>query len=97
MSIAGVYHSSSRRSSEEFHADNDPIHLPGPLRELRIWESLPITKVTVGQDKRSVRLYVKGLQEGHIHDLKTPGVRSIDGESVLHPQAYSTLNYIPKE
>ena len=56
-----------------------------------------ITKVTVGQDGKSVRLFVKGLQEGHIHDLKTPGVRSADGESVLHPQAYYTLNYIPKE
>ena len=56
-----------------------------------------ITKVTVGQDKKSVRLYVKGLQEGHIHDLKTPGVKSADSESVLHPQAYYTLNYIPKE
>ena len=56
-----------------------------------------ITKVIVGQDKKSVRLYVKGLQEGHIHDLKTPGVRSDYGESVLHPQAYYTLNYIPKE
>ena len=56
-----------------------------------------ITKVIVGQDKKSVRLTVKGLQEGHIHDLKTPGVRSADGEGVLHPQAYYTLNYVPKE
>ena len=44
-----------------------------------------------------MRVYVKGLQEGHIHDLKTPGVKSADGEGVLHPQAYYTLNYVPKE
>ncbi len=56
-----------------------------------------ITKVEVGKDNRSVRLYVKGLQEGHIHDLAAAGVRSSDGESLLHPQAYYTLNYIPRK
>ena len=35
-----------------------------------------ITKVEVGKDGKSVRLYVDGLQEGHIHDLTLPGVRS---------------------
>jgi hypothetical protein len=38
---------------------------------------------------------VKGLQEGHIHDLTASGVKSTDGESLLHPQAYYTLNYVP--
>jgi glucose/arabinose dehydrogenase len=56
-----------------------------------------ITKVVVGKDGRSVRLYVDGLQEGHIHDLKAAGVRSKEDEPLLHPQAYYTLNYIPKE
>jgi hypothetical protein len=56
-----------------------------------------ITRVEVGKDNRSVRLYVKGLQEGHIHDLTAPGVRSSEGEPLLHPQAYYTLNYIPKK
>jgi glucose/arabinose dehydrogenase len=55
-----------------------------------------ITKVAVGADGKSVRLYVDKLQEGHIHDLTVPGLRSVDGESVLHPQAYYTLNYIPE-
>ncbi len=36
-----------------------------------------ITKVEVGKDGKSVRLYVDGLQEGHIHDLAVPGVRSV--------------------
>jgi hypothetical protein len=56
-----------------------------------------ITKVAVGADGKSVRLYVDGLQEGHIHDLAVPGVRSRDGEGLLHPQAYYTMNYIPKK
>jgi hypothetical protein len=55
-----------------------------------------ITKVVVGQDQKSVRLYIDGLVEGHIHDLKLPGLRSAEGNPLLHPQAYYTLNYLPK-
>lgn len=56
-----------------------------------------ITGVTVGPDRKSVRLRVQGLQEGHIHDLAVRGVRSAEGLSLLHPQAYYTLNYIPEK
>ena len=56
-----------------------------------------LTKVVVGADGKSVRLYIDGLQEGHLHDVTTPGVRSTEGDPVLHPQAYYTLNYIPKK
>jgi glucose/arabinose dehydrogenase len=56
-----------------------------------------ITRVAVGTDNRSVRLYVDGLQEGHIHDLSAAGVRSSDGQALLHPQAYYTLNTIPEK
>ena len=52
-----------------------------------------ITKVEVGKDNKSVRLWVDGLQEGHIHDLTAAGVRSAEGQPLLHPQAYYTLNY----
>ena len=41
------------------------------------------------------RLWVDGLQEGHVHDLAVPGVRSAEGRPLLHPQAYYTLNYVP--
>jgi glucose/arabinose dehydrogenase len=54
-----------------------------------------ITKVEVGKDGKSARLYVDRLQEGHIHDLALTGVRSSEGQPLLHPQAYYTLNYIP--
>ncbi|HLW67039.1 MAG TPA: hypothetical protein VKS79_17125 [Gemmataceae bacterium] len=56
-----------------------------------------ITKVEMGKDQKSVRLYIDGLMEGHIHDLKLPGVKSADGAPLLHPQAYYTLNYVPKK
>jgi glucose/arabinose dehydrogenase len=56
-----------------------------------------ITRVTVGKDGKSVRLVVEGLQRGHVHELKASGVRSAGGEPLLHPEAYYTLNYIPKK
>jgi glucose/arabinose dehydrogenase len=54
-----------------------------------------VDKVTVGADKKSVRIYVSQLQEGHIHTLTAPGVRSADGLPLLHNVAYYTMNYIP--
>ena len=54
-----------------------------------------ITKVEVGPDGKSVRLWVDRLEEGHIHDLNASGVRDSAGEPLLHPQAYYTMNYIP--
>ena len=54
-----------------------------------------IGRVTVGADHKSVRLYVNGLQEGHIHTLVAEGVRSVEGQPLLHKDAYYTLNYIP--
>src|SRR5262249_6717968 len=54
-----------------------------------------ITGAGVGKDRRSVRLRVKGLQEGHVHELEARGVRSEGGEALLHPEAYYTLNYLP--
>jgi glucose/arabinose dehydrogenase len=54
-----------------------------------------IDRVAVGDDRKSVRLYVSGLQEGHIHELSAAGVRSADGLPLLHKDAYYTLNDIP--
>jgi len=54
-----------------------------------------ISKVTVSDDRKSVRLYVTTLQEGHVHELHATGVRSTEGLPLLHPEAYYTLNYIP--
>ncbi len=56
-----------------------------------------ITSARVGADKRSVRLSVDRLVVGHVHELRLPGVKSSNGESLLHPVAYYTLNAIPTE
>ncbi|HAM72741.1 MAG TPA: hypothetical protein DCM86_13955 [Verrucomicrobiales bacterium] len=52
-----------------------------------------ITGITVAPDGRSLRLKIDGLQEGHVHELHLPGVRSAQGQPLLHPAAYYTLNY----
>jgi hypothetical protein len=54
-----------------------------------------IRRVELAADHQTVRLYVDGLQEGHIHALKADGVRSVEGRSLLHKEAYYTLNYLP--
>ena len=53
-----------------------------------------IDKVTVAANGNSVRLVVTGLQEGHVHELHSAGVRSKDGLPLLHKEAYYTLNYL---
>jgi hypothetical protein len=54
-----------------------------------------LLSATVSDDRKSVRLKIDGLQEGHIHHLKSPGVKSSAGNTLLHTDAYYTLNYIP--
>ncbi|MEW4529513.1 hypothetical protein [Maioricimonas sp. JC845] len=54
-----------------------------------------IESATVSEDGLRVRLKVDGLQEGHVHELHSAGVRSADGLPLLHKEAYYTLNYIP--
>ncbi|MGJ8634986.1 MAG: DUF7133 domain-containing protein [Luteolibacter sp.] len=63
----------------------------------KVDESTPeITAVTVSPDALSVRLEVKGLVRGNVHHLSTPNLKSADGTTLWHPDAYYTLNEIPK-
>ena len=56
-----------------------------------------IISATVGKDNKSVRLKVEGLVKGHVHHLVSGGIRSKEGLPLLHPNAYYTLNEIPKK
>lgn len=55
-----------------------------------------IKEIKVAADNKSARLVIEGLQEGHVHELHLPGVRSAKGEALLHDAAFYTLNQIPK-
>ena len=55
-----------------------------------------ITAATVSPDKKSVRLKIDGLVRGHVHHLAAKGVKSATAQPLWHPDAYYTLNEIPK-
>ena len=50
----------------------------------------------VSDDGMTVSLTVNGLREMFVHELIAKGIRSADGEPLLHPHAYYTLNRIPR-
>ncbi|MDH5605195.1 MAG: plastocyanin/azurin family copper-binding protein, partial [Cyclobacteriaceae bacterium] len=54
-----------------------------------------IAEVSLSADKRTARLYIDGLREGYINEVKAPGVRNKSGEELLHNTGYYTLNNIP--
>ncbi|MCH2101637.1 MAG: hypothetical protein MK209_06915 [Planctomycetes bacterium] len=64
--------------SKEFETENLNV---GPL------QSLPL-------DSKAYFLPVKGLRSGYVHELHIDGVRSINGEALLHKQVYYTLIHL---
>lgn len=55
-----------------------------------------VTVAEVAPDALSVRLRVRGLVQGHVHDFHLRDFKSQNGEAILHDRAYYTLNEIPK-
>ncbi len=51
-----------------------------------------IKNATLSEDGMRVSLKVEGLQEGHVHELHANGVRNKKSYSLLHSEAYYTLN-----
>ncbi|QDT18402.1 hypothetical protein [Gimesia chilikensis] len=58
---------------------------------------LPLEQITVSEDGTRVHLKVNDLRELYVHELVAAGVKNKAGQSLLHPQAYYTLNKIPKK
>ncbi|CAZ97186.1 MULTISPECIES: sulfocyanin-like copper-binding protein [Zobellia] len=54
-----------------------------------------VTQVKVSDDGRSVKLTVKGMRLGFIHQLKLPDLKAKSGEKLLHDTGYYTLNEVP--
>ena len=51
-----------------------------------------VTAVKLSADRRQVSLAAGGFRPGRVYELHVQGVKSADGEAVLHPEAYYTLN-----
>ena len=54
-----------------------------------------VTAVEVSPDGLRARLQVEGLRMGYAHQVVMSGVRSAEGEPLLHDTGYYTLNRIP--
>lgn len=59
-------------------------------------KTLTIDRAVVAEDGLSVRLYTSGLRPYFVHELDAAGVLDVDGQPLLHPNAFYTLNAIPK-
>lgn len=60
-------------------------------------ETFPtVAEVALDADGMGADLVVRGLVEGHVHDLHFDGVRASDGALLVHPVAHYTLNRIPE-
>ncbi len=60
-------------------------------------QELKVARADVSPDGLRVRLYAGPLRKYFVHSLNAASVRSIDGERLLHPNAYYTLNNIPSD
>lgn len=58
-------------------------------------EPFKIKGVKVSDDGMKVRVVVEHLSPYYVYQINTPGLKSKDGLSILHPRAYYTLNNIP--
>ncbi len=59
-------------------------------------QKVAIESASVSDDGKTVSLVVEKQLPYYVHSLRTLGVRSAEGLPVLHPEAYYTLNRIPK-
>ncbi|MEM6628120.1 MAG: plastocyanin/azurin family copper-binding protein [Bacteroidota bacterium] len=58
-------------------------------------EGKTISRIELGEDKKTVRLYIPGLRQGYVNEIKAEGVRSQGSQALLHNVGYFTLNRIP--
>lgn len=55
-----------------------------------------IENIQLSDDRKTIRITLDALQEGHVHEFHLDGLRSDEQLPLLHSNAYYTLNYIPE-
>ncbi|VTR98574.1 DUF7133 domain-containing protein [Tuwongella immobilis] len=53
-----------------------------------------VSAVRVGKDGKSVSIDVPNLKVGRVYEFRIDGILATDGESLLHPEGYYTLNHL---
>ncbi len=56
-----------------------------------------VTQAIPSEDGLSVQLQLEKIMEDHIHDFNLAGIRSQDGQRLVHSKAYYKVNEIPRE
>ncbi len=67
-----------------------PVYGSPPIKK----QDLIIEGVKASSDGMSVRLVVNNMKQYHIHELKLEGIKDNDGNGLLHPTTFYTLNNI---
>ena len=78
--ISYTYELHAAYGSKEFETQELEV---GPLRSLSV-------------DPKAYFLPVEGLRSGYVHELHIDGVQSVEGQKLLHKQAYYTLIRLAK-
>jgi hypothetical protein len=53
-----------------------------------------VSQIMLAKDRRKVSLRVPKLNRGRVYELHIEGLKSMDGDELLHPDAYYTLNQV---
>jgi hypothetical protein len=56
----------------------------------------PVGAATLSKDGKTLTVPVENLRKGRVYEFRIDGPKSRDGEPVLHPEAYYTLNELVK-
>ena len=51
-----------------------------------------MSQAKLSADRKTLSVVVGGRQKGRVYELQLTGVKSADGDPLLHPEAYYTLN-----
>jgi len=60
-------------------------------------QNLRVSNLKLSDDLVSVRISLEGMRPYYVHELHADGIRNQNGDSLLHPDAYYTLNHIPSK
>ncbi len=55
-----------------------------------------VSKPKLSKDGKTVSVTVGSLRKGRIYEIRLDGIATTDGEKVVHPEAYYTLNEVVK-
>jgi hypothetical protein len=53
-------------------------------------------QASIGESGKVIRVTGMKCVKGRVYEMRLDGVKSADGEAMLHPEAYYTINELPR-